>query len=53
VKEPKYTDLHKYPHGYRTSNQTDIRETFARVIAEQRKTAEELLRKCIQMKRSK
>lgn len=30
MKTPRFTDAERYPHGYRTAAQTDIRETFAR-----------------------
>ena len=29
--KPRYTDSHKYPHGYFTACDTDIRRTFARI----------------------
>jgi hypothetical protein len=28
--KPRYTDRHKYPHGYTRASETDIRKTFAR-----------------------
>ena len=30
MKQPKYTDAHKYPNAYRKSTATDIRLTFRR-----------------------
>jgi hypothetical protein len=51
MKTPKYSDLHKYPHGYKPANQTDVKATFARVIEQQRLAAKERLEKCIELKR--
>ena len=34
MKNPKYTDLHRYRHGYRKSTETDITGTFRRVLRE-------------------
>jgi hypothetical protein len=34
VKPIKYTDSHKYPHGYTRANDTDIRKTFDRARAQ-------------------
>lgn len=31
----RYTDSHKYPHGYRTACDTDIASTFARIRLQQ------------------
>jgi hypothetical protein len=31
MKTPKFTDAHRYPHGYVKSEATDIRATFRRV----------------------
>lgn len=28
---PRYTDSHKYPHGYRMACDTDIGKTFERI----------------------
>lgn len=41
MKQPKYTDSHKFPHGYVPAAATDISKTFAR-IAEQAKPKQEL-----------
>jgi hypothetical protein len=35
MKQPKYTDLNKYPNGYKKSNHTDIAATFRRIRLEQ------------------
>lgn len=53
MKPPKFTDRHRYPHGYKPANQTDIRETFLRVQEEQRQNAAERLRKCVEMKKAR
>ena len=29
--KPRYTDSHKYPHGYFSARDTDIGRTFARI----------------------
>lgn len=50
MKTPRYTDLHRYPHGYKPSNETNIKETFERVENEQKASAAERLRKCIAIK---
>ena len=50
MKEPKYTDRHRYPNGYKPANQTNIRETFDRIERDQRERAEERLKKCIALK---
>lgn len=34
-KTPKYTDGHRWPHGYRKAIDTSVAETFARVRAQQ------------------
>lgn len=31
---PRYTDKHKYPHGYRSACDTNIAKTFARIRQE-------------------
>lgn len=51
MKTPKFTDLARYPNGYKPANQTDIKETFARVIEQQRLSAKERLEKCIDLRR--
>lgn len=53
MKTPRYTDEHKYPHGYASSAATDIRRTFARVRAEQRKAQEEQVKKVTPLKARK
>lgn len=40
MKTPRYTDL-RYPNGYKSAAQTDIRKTFARIRAEQKAKAEQ------------
>lgn len=40
MKTPKYTDLDRYPNGWKPAAQTNVAETFARV----RKAAEEKAR---------
>lgn len=32
--KPKFTDSHRFPHGYSRSEATDIRKTFERVRRE-------------------
>lgn len=41
MKEPKWTDLHKRPHGYRRAVDTNVAETFERVKREQERNAAE------------
>jgi hypothetical protein len=44
MKKPKFTDLSRYPHGYRPANKTDVRETFRRVLRERQAEAEAKVR---------
>ena len=44
MKQPRYTDLHRYPHGYVKSGSTDVAATFRRVRAEQQRAAEQAQR---------
>ena len=53
MKEPKFTDQHRYPHGYKPARETDIRETFARAQEQIRQNAAERVRKCVEMKKAK
>lgn len=39
MKPVRFTDLDRYPHGYRSAAQTDIRETFARIERQQQRAA--------------
>lgn len=39
MKTPKYTD-NRYPHGYRSSTDTDIRKTFERIRREAKEKRE-------------
>ena len=41
MKQPRLTDTHRWPNGYRRSAETDISKTFARVRVEQKKAAEQ------------
>ena len=41
----KFTDAHKYPHGYMPSHATDIRERFERMKREARANAKEAAEK--------
>lgn len=38
---PRFTDKHRYPHGYRKADQTDVRATFARVRERQAAAVDE------------
>lgn len=51
MREPKYTDRHRYPHGYKPANQTNVKETFDRVENERKAAAKERLEKCIDLRR--
>lgn len=51
MKQPKYTDLLRYPHGYKPANQTDIKETFARIAERQKEEAAWRLKNAIELKR--
>lgn len=53
MKTPRFTDAAKYPHGYASSAATDIRRTFARVRAEQKRIAAEQEQKVSQIKQRK
>lgn len=35
MKEPRYTDRHRYPNGWVKSTETDVRATFDRVRKQQ------------------
>lgn len=50
--KPKYTD-NRYPHGYKKAVETDIRETFRRIRAEQKKQAEALVHVLVSIQRKK
>ena len=39
MKPPRYTDAHRYPHGYRPAAATDIRETFSRIERERQRAS--------------
>ncbi|MFE8033818.1 hypothetical protein [Thiohalocapsa marina] len=39
MKQPRFTDTHRYPHGYRPAAATDIRKTFARIERQQQRAA--------------
>jgi hypothetical protein len=41
MKTPKYTDLHRYPNGYRKSTETDVTGTFRRIRREQEQARKE------------
>ena len=41
MKTPRYTDAHRWPHGYRKSDDTNIAETFQRVRQQQEAAARE------------
>ena len=53
MKPPRYSDLHKYPHGYASSAATDIRRTFARVRAQQKAERAAAERKVTQIKKAR
>ena len=44
MKQPKYTDAHKYPNAYRKSTATDIRLTFRRERERLKAAAEQAAR---------
>ena len=41
MKRPRFTDEHKYPVPYRSAAATNIRATFRRIQAEQKKNEAE------------
>ena len=43
TKTPKYTDAHRWTHGYTPAAATDIRRTFERVRAQIRRSGEDPL----------
>lgn len=45
MKTPRFTDTHKYPHGYRPAARTNIRATFLRVRAAMKENATEVAAK--------
>ena len=51
MKTPRFTDAHKYPHGYRSSARTNIRATFIRARAALNKDAEERAQKVQPMRK--
>ena len=52
MKTPRYTDSHKYPHGYRKSTNTDIEATFRRIKQENAKNLAEQAVKVQPLKRA-
>lgn len=48
MKKPRYTDAHKYPHGY--SRVTDLAATFARVRRELQAQARKKPAKVVRIK---
>ena len=54
--KPKFTDQHKYPHGYRSAVNTNLQETFARIErerkAKEKANAEEAAQKVQPLKRT-
>lgn len=50
--KPKFTDLHKYPHGYMDSGHTDITKTLARARAKLKVQQEALNEKVTQLPNS-
>lgn len=51
MKKPRYTDGHRYPHGYTIHEATDVRKTFERVRREMKEKAERS-QSVVQLKRS-
>lgn len=45
MKTPRFTDLHRFPHGYTHSKATDVAKTFARVRREMAKSQAEAAKK--------
>lgn len=43
--KPRYTDMHKYPHGYKAACDTDIGRTFERIRRQQKANAAEVKHK--------
>ena len=43
----RYTDQHRYPHGYTRSEATDVRETFRRARKKDAENKQEAERKVI------
>jgi hypothetical protein len=41
MKTPKFTDNHRYPHGYIPWEATNIKKTFARIKAERKQIEQE------------
>jgi hypothetical protein len=39
--KPRYTDKHRFPHGYTTSDKTDITRTWARIREQLEKDKQE------------
>lgn len=51
MKPPRYTDQHRYPHGYKKAAETNVELTFKRVRQEQAKNAEERQAKVAPLKK--
>lgn len=45
MKTIRYTDQHRYPHGYRKAAETDIQATFKRARQQHAKNAQEVASK--------
>ena len=52
MRTPRFTDLTRYPNGYRKSTNTDVAATFRRVRAEQEKNLAEQAVKVQPLKRA-
>ena len=53
MKQPKYTDSHKFPNGYVPAASTDIARTFARIVAEQSKPKDAAVSSVVKIGRRK
>lgn len=53
MKTPRFTDLHRYPRGWRKAVDTNIAETFERIRRELQANAEEAAKKVAPLKQRK
>ena len=51
MKTPRYTDNHRFPHGYKKAAETNVEATFKRVRAELQRNQEEAAVKVQPLKR--
>lgn len=53
MKTPRYTDLHKYPNGYKKAAETDMEKTFRRILNERARNEAEQEAKVRELKKAR